>query len=157
MLQRIFTGSYQDCKIGNLISISGDRGKSINFNGKAIPALAPKRKFWNIWHQNIGVLSEEENNRFYIEQYYKQVLKHVDIPRLLENEKDPILLCYEPSDMFCHRHIVAEFISLTYGIEVPEISISSNLEIIVHKRPEYVRTILEDVMTKEIDSKEPEL
>ena len=157
MLQRIFTGSYQDCKIGNLISISGDRGKSINFNGKAIPALALKRKFWNIWHQNIGVLSEEENNRFYIEQYYKQVLKHVDIPRLLENEKDPILLCYEPSDMFCHRHIVAEFISLTYGTQVPEISISSNLEIIVHKRPEYVRTILEDVMTKEVDSKEPEL
>ena len=27
MLQRIFTGSYQDCKVGNLISISGDRGK----------------------------------------------------------------------------------------------------------------------------------
>lgn len=42
-------------------------------------------------------------------------------------------------------------------MEVPEISISSNLEITVHKRPEYVRTILEDVIAKEIDSKEPEL
>lgn len=59
--------------------------------------------------------------------------------------------------MFCHRHIVAEFINLTYGTQVPEISISSNLEITVLKRPEYVRTILEDVIAKEIDSKEPEL
>ena len=24
---RIFTGNYEECKIGNLISISGDRGR----------------------------------------------------------------------------------------------------------------------------------
>ncbi len=30
MIQRLFTGSYQDCKI----RISSDGGKSINFNGK---------------------------------------------------------------------------------------------------------------------------
>ena len=76
---------------------------------------------------------------------------------MLENEKDPILLCYEPFNLFCHRHIVAEFINLTYGIQVPEISISSNLEISVHKRPEYVRTILEDVIAKDLESKEPGL
>ena len=28
MIKRIFTGNYDTCKAGNLISISGDRGKS---------------------------------------------------------------------------------------------------------------------------------
>lgn len=27
MNKRIFTGNYEECKAGNLISISGDRGK----------------------------------------------------------------------------------------------------------------------------------
>lgn len=45
MKKRIFTGNYEECKIGNLISISGDRGKSVGFTGKSIPQLAPKRKF----------------------------------------------------------------------------------------------------------------
>lgn len=51
MKKRIFTGNYEECKIGNLISISGDRGKSVGFTGKSIPQLAPKRKFWEIWHK----------------------------------------------------------------------------------------------------------
>ena len=41
MKKRIFTGNYEECKIGNLISISGDRGKSVGFTGKSIPQLAP--------------------------------------------------------------------------------------------------------------------
>lgn len=66
MKKRIFTGNYEECKIGNLISISGDRGKSVGFTGKAIPQLAPKRKFWEVWHNNIGKIPEEQNNRYYI-------------------------------------------------------------------------------------------
>lgn len=30
MKKRIFTGNYEECKIGNLISISGDRGKVLD-------------------------------------------------------------------------------------------------------------------------------
>ena len=40
MKKRIFTGNYEECKIGNLISISGDRGKSVGFTGKSIPQLS---------------------------------------------------------------------------------------------------------------------
>ena len=47
MIKRIFTGNYTDCKVGNLISISGDKGKSIGFEGKSLTKLAPKRAFWN--------------------------------------------------------------------------------------------------------------
>ena len=45
MNTRIFTGNYEECKLGNLISISGDRGRKVGFVGKAIPSLAPKREF----------------------------------------------------------------------------------------------------------------
>ena len=49
MNKRIFTGNYEECKAGNLISISGDRGRKIGFIGKAMPKLAPKKS------QNISV------------------------------------------------------------------------------------------------------
>ena len=138
MKKRIFTGNYEECKIGNLISISGDRGKSVGFTGKSIPQLAPKRKFWEIWHNNIGKIPEEQNNRYYIEE-------------VLKDEKDPILLCYEKEGQFCHRHVLAEFINLKYGIYVPDISISEDLEIIEHKKPEYIREILQKLMEKEVE------
>lgn len=64
MNKRIFTGNYQDCKHGNLISISGDRGKKVGFAGKALPQLAPKKAFWEIYHNNIGKISEFKNYIF---------------------------------------------------------------------------------------------
>ncbi|MBR2744985.1 MAG: DUF488 family protein [Clostridia bacterium] len=151
MNNRIFTGNYEECKVGNLISISGDRGKSVGFKGKAIPELAPKRAFWNIWHDNIGKIPEEENNRYYIEQYYKHVLSKVDIEELLKDEKDPILLCFEKGQDFCHRHVLAEYIEMTYGIKVRDIKIDENLNIEENKRPEYIKRILKDVISRKIE------
>ena len=151
MNKRIFTGNYEECKIGNLISISGDRGRSIGFEGKAIPKLAPKKAFWDIWHNNIGKVSEEENIKYYIEQYYKQVLSKVDIEELLKDEKDPILLCYEKGQDFCHRHVLAEYIEMTYKVKVRDIKIDENFNIVENERPEYIRKILEEVLEKELE------
>ena len=149
MNKRIFTGNYDECKAGNLISISGDRGKSVGFDGKAIPQLAPKRKFWTIWHDNIGKISDEANTRYYIQEYYRQVLSKVNIEELLRGEKDPILLCYEKGQDFCHRHILAEYIEMLYGIKVRDIKVDKNLNIEENKRPEYIRRMLESVIEKE--------
>ena len=151
MNKRIFTGNYEECKVGNLISISGDRGKKVGFVGKAIPELAPKREFWNIWYNNIGKISEEQNIRYYIEQYYKQVLSKTNIDKLLKDENNPILLCYEKGQEFCHRHILAEYIELKYGLKVHDIKIDSKLNIEENPRPEYIRGILIYVMKKEIE------
>ena len=134
----------KNVKLEILISISGDRGKSVGFNGKAIPQLAPKREFWNIWHENIGKIPEEENTRYYINEYYKQVLSKVDIEELLKVEKDPILLCFEKGQQFCHRHILAEYIEMKYKIKVIDIKIDENLNITENKRPENIRRILEE-------------
>ena len=150
MIKRIFTGNYTDCKAGNLISISGDKGKSIGFEGKSLTRLAPKRAFWNEWHNNIERIPEEENTKFYIQEYYKQVLSQVDIEELLKDEKDPILLCYERGQDFCHRHVLAEFINIRYGIDVEDLIIDENLNISINKRPENVRKILEEVLIEQL-------
>ena len=149
MEKRIFTGNYTNCKHGNLISISGDRGRKAEFIGKAIPQLAPKREFWEIWHNNIGKISEEENTRYYINEYYNQVLSKVNIEELLKNEKDPILLCYEEAGEFCHRHILAEYINLMYGIEVLDIEIDEEINIKINERPKEIRKILEEILERE--------
>lgn len=151
MNKRIFTGNYDECKVGNLISISGDRGKGVGFVGKAIPQLAPKREFWNIWHNNIGKISDEANTKYYIQEYYKQVLSKINIEELLLKEKDPILLCYEKGQEFCHRHILAEYIEMKYGIEVRDIKIDENLNIEENKRPEYIKDLLKNIILKDIE------
>ena len=71
--QEIKNGKYlaTENKIGNLISISGDRGKSFKFGfeGKVLSQLAPKLDFWKVWHNNIGQIDEEQNMRYYIHKY----------------------------------------------------------------------------------------
>ena len=151
MNSRIFTSNYDDCKIGNLISISGDRGKSVGFTGRAFPQLAPKLNFWKVWHDNIGTIPEEENNRYYIKEYYCKVLKKVDFEELFKDEKDPILLCYEKGQSFCHRHIVAEYLELKYGITVNDIIVDRNLNITINERPKYIRNVLEELIRKDLD------
>ena len=44
----------------NKISISGDRGRSVDFIGKSLIQLAPKKEFWRIWKDNIGKIPEED-------------------------------------------------------------------------------------------------
>ena len=150
---RIFTGNYDECKAGNLISISGDRGKKVGFIGKALPKLAPKKEFWTIFNNNIGKIPEEENIRYYIQEYYKQVLSKVNIIELLKNEKNPILLCYEKNQDFCHRHILAEYIEMKYGIKVEDIKVDEKLNIETNQRPAYIKGILEDVISKDKEVK----
>lgn len=71
--------------------------------------LAPKLSFWKVWHknQNFGMISEEENNKYYVEHYYEQVLLKLDPEEIYRELDNSILLCYEENTEFCHRHIVA--------------------------------------------------
>ena len=150
MISRAFTGNYDECKVGNLISISGDRGKKVGFIGKVMPKLAPKKAFWEVWHNNIGKIPEMENTKYYIREYYKQVLSKVDFEELLKDEIDPIFLCYEKDDQFCHRHVLAEYLELKYGIKVIDVKIDEKLNVVQNKRPEYIRKMLKDIMEKEL-------
>lgn len=121
----IYTGNYADCKFGRLVSISGDGGKNVFFMGETYKKLAPKLNFWQEWHNNIGKISDFQNNNFYILEYYNQILSKLDAKQVLKDLKDSIMLCYEPSLDFCHRHIVAGWLELECGINVPEIAIDN--------------------------------
>ena len=142
----IYTGNYEECYVGNLISISGDKGRSVGFIGKTITELAPKRGFWNVWKENIGKIPEEENTRFYIEHYYDEVLSQVDVMELLKDEVSPVLLCYEKGQDFCHRHVLAEYIQIVYGEIVNDVKIDHNGVITINERPAYIRKMLLEVM-----------
>ncbi len=146
----IYTGSYKNCLKGNFVSISGDRGRIFGYQGLCFPALAPKLSFWEEWHRNINNIDENENNYFYVKQYYNMVLKQFDpneIVKLFDN--DTIFLCYEDNMEFCHRHIVAYWLERELGINVPEVKVDEYGNIIFLERPEWIKDMLDKVIEEE--------
>ena len=142
----IYTGNYEECLSGNLISISGDKGQFAGFEGKVISELAPKKFFWRFWKDNIGFIPEEDNTRYYIKHYYEEVLSQVDVMKLLKNERNPVLLCYEKGQDFCHRHVLAEYIEIKYGVHVDDVKIDCLGNITINERPAYIKQMLLEVM-----------
>ena len=86
-----------------------------------------------------------ENNTYYIEQYYKEVLSKLDPEKVYKDLKHSFLLCYEDNNEFCHRHIVAKWLELSLGIYVPEIKLIND-EIKEVSRPKYIGDTLESLM-----------
>lgn len=143
----IRTSSYNNwpTSLYRTISISGDKGKKVNYQGKYFQELAPKLSFWKVWHSNIGIIPEEENNRYYIEEYYKQVLSKLNPQEIYRQLNYQTLLCYEDNTEFCHRHIVAAWLELLLDEKVPECKIDAN-GITTLERPKYIKEYLEEVM-----------
>lgn len=85
------------------------------YKGKDCPLLCPP---WSIVSQyKKGLISEEQ----YEELYVRHVLSVLD-PKEVAARLGPeaILLCYEGSKDFCHRHIVAEWFRAA-GIDIEEV------------------------------------
>ena len=84
----IYTGNYANCKGDMCVSISGDKGKDAGYTGRCCLKLAPVRAFWKKWKANIGKIPEIDNTKYYIHEYYTQVLKYLDpkeIAKKLDN------------------------------------------------------------------------
>lgn len=145
----IYTSNYDE--LGNSIyltySISGDRGRNANYEKRCYPKLAPKKSFWKVWHDNIGKLSEEENNKYYVEEYWKEVLSKLDPESVYKELNHSILLCYEKNTDFCHRHIVADWFELFLGETIPEI----NKEKEIIDRPAYIKEYLEETIKNNVN------
>ncbi len=143
----ISTSSYNNWQSDKYrtYSISGNRGKDANYQGECYPKLAPKLSFWEVWHNNIGKISEEENNRYYVQEYWHQVLSKLDPEDVFRDLDNSILLCYEPNTEFCHRHIVAAWFEILLGVKVPELN-AKDYQIEETDRPEYIKQYLEDAM-----------
>lgn len=150
----IYTSSYDNYKDGEYekYSISGDRGKKANYEGKCYPKLAPKKEFWTVWHNNIGKISEEENLKYYIREYYIEVLSELDPEEVYKELDNSVLLCYEDIDEFCHRDIVSAWLELfLVGVKVDEIKNGKTFERPNHQKIKYY---LEKVIKSSINMEE---
>ena len=143
----ISTSSYNDWQSDKYrtVSISGNRGEDANYQGECYPDLAPKLSFWKVWHDNVGKISEEENNKYYVQEYWNQVLSKLDPEKVYKDLDHSVLLCYEPNTKFCHRHIVAAWFEILLGIKVPEQK-ANNYQIEEIDRPDYIKRYLLDAM-----------
>jgi hypothetical protein len=85
------------------------------YTGRNYKKLAPK-----VWFFKKYKLDGDE--AFYREQYQKEVLDKLD-PHTVYNElgENAVLLCWEKSGEFCHRHLVAEWLMKSIGITITEL------------------------------------
>lgn len=86
--------------------------------GKTYPILAPT------WELVRGIHSGQLSEAAYTQSYMELIKRRGVSPhKILSNlGEDAILLCYEPPDEFCHRHIIAIWMETELGIVVPELS-----------------------------------
>ena len=150
-MNKIFTSYYAMARYFpndyRLVSISADGGRIARFGGEVYKKLAPKQEFWKVWHDNKGKIDELENNKYYIENYYNQVLRDLNPQEIIGELGDSIvLLCYERAADFCHRHIVAEWLRFN-DIEVKEINFKGGT-FNEPETPKYIAEILKEVISK---------
>jgi uncharacterized protein (DUF488 family) len=116
----IYTSSFDNVKklkelsYLNFISIAGNTPEWFEQNIKKynnqhyfkFQELAPKYSWWKDW--NDGKLSNDD----YIKLYNETVLDKINVKELKEKLlkiSNPVFLCYENSNEFCHRHIFAKW------------------------------------------------
>lgn len=97
----------------NAVSIAG---KSPSwYNGRIYRKLAPKYSSFMLYKNN-------KDEELFIKNYYEEVLNKLNPNQVFEElGEHSVLLCWETSDKFCHRHIVAEWLSKNLNISVTEL------------------------------------
>ena len=119
-------------------------------NNKACTNLVPRGAFLTVWRNNIGIIDDDTNNKYYIEEYYKEVLSKLDVYKLYEELDNSILFSYGDNNDFSIRHIIAEWFQILLGIRVPEIKICNN-NIVELNRSKFIRECLEEIIRKNIN------
>lgn len=119
---KIFTsyfGNIRKLYINNITPICIARGVPKFFRGEVVHSVAPYS-----W-----MLSDNVSREEYIDAYFNKVLANVNPLELvnqlakISNGKDVALCCYEKPSDFCHRHLLAKWLSEKLGIEVKEFDV----------------------------------
>ncbi len=96
------------------------------YTGKRLKFLAPTWeivKQYKIDDHNVG---RHEAEQLYINRYFDLLLNERGLTAQSIYDQIPdqaILLCYEKPEDFCHRRLLAEFLELELGINVPEVAL----------------------------------
>lgn len=90
------------------------------YNGRQYKILAPK---WNFFKKYKDENDEKYHDQvFYIEQYYREVLDKLNPHQVLRDlGENAVLLCWEKSGDFCHRHLVADWLREKLGVQITEL------------------------------------
>ena len=121
----IYTSYFARCKKlpKGLVPISIARQAPPGYTGLEYKTLAPA---WDIFSE----YQQTKDERTYIQQYsYQLFLLSADqvvkeLKELAQSDQI-ILLCYEKPDDFCHRHLVAQWLT-EHGYDTQEIEFDGN-------------------------------
>lgn len=89
------------------------------FNGESLCELAPSADLLHRYKSD--TVSEDA----YKTEYFT-MLDGVDILKLFSQFPEDariVLLCYEKTGSFCHRHLLAEYLSEHYSISISELEV----------------------------------
>lgn len=104
---------YKSGTLPNAVAISA---KVPDFyKGRCYKKLAPTWDIFKEW-------KETGDEKLYTKRYCEEVLSKLN-PIEVYNElgEDSILLCFENSEKFCHRHIVANWLNNALHIDITEL------------------------------------
>lgn len=91
------------------------------YKGIQYKKLAPKWSFFSVWKQT-------HDNDYYIQHFNEEVLSPINADDIIHElyslagknqDEDIVLICYEKPGDFCHRHLVAEWLT-SHGYPVEE-------------------------------------
>lgn len=114
-----YFGNIRKLYVNNITPICIARGIPKFYRGEINQTVAPYS-----W-----MLSDKVSRDEYIEAYFNQVLRNVDIGQFVgqlekaSKGKDIALCCYEKPKDFCHRHLLAKWLEEKLGIEVKEFGV----------------------------------
>lgn len=127
----MYTGYFAKIKTyekAGLIPIAICGGIPNWYKGLWYKKLAPKWSFFNEWKNGT---EHKGDNDYYIQHFNNEVLDKLSVLQVIEdlqkiaNTKDTdkiILLCYEKPGDFCHRHLVADWLTKN-GLKTIELKI----------------------------------
>jgi uncharacterized protein (DUF488 family) len=116
----IYTSYFSSKKYNKEQGISIARYNKF-WQGESYPGLYPSTNLLNWWKSLTKEEQEsEERQHSYFEAYNEETLAPLDPHKVAAELNNKILLCYEKSEDFCHRHIVAAWLR-HYGYEAEEL------------------------------------
>lgn len=119
-MKKLYTSYY--AKSGtHLKAISISANAPAFYSGDKYLALAPS------WELIRAYKSGQVDESGYVEWYMRLLKDRKLIPQQVADNlaEESILLCYEKSGDFCHRHIVAEWLEAGADVEVTEVGVDN--------------------------------
>ena len=119
----IYTGYYAKLNKYNEAGIEpiAISGKVPDFyEGFCYPDFAPRYEMFQRW-KNKEITNEGyvEEYRAYLESLDKSEIRF-DFKEYTVEGNDIVLLCYEKSGEFCHRHVLADWLEENFGWKIEE-------------------------------------